>query len=503
LVNAESHDHDDDHGRVTRRVAIQLGAGAGAAALAMPYVTFNDSSVDAYLLDRAQLALRPIPGWPVPRVITRAQWGANEGLRKPGQSYDSSIAKLIVHHTGTPNSVTNYAALARGILANETAGAYLDIAYNWLIDPLGNIYEGRWARDYPAGSPHTGERDGANVRGAHASNHNTRTIGIALMGNYDLIPPSGAMLDALVRLLAWKCARWGIDPRGRGIYSTSNLFHVCGHRDVNATACPGAHVYARLPWIRQQVAQRVLGGGYWIASQNGRVEAFGGASHHGDVRGRQLVGIAGHPDGKGYWLAGPNGAVYAFGSARHHGDMRNRVLSAPVVGIAAHSSGKGYWLVGRDGGIFTFGRARFHGSTGGLPLVAPVLGMAPTKTGHGYWLYARDGGVFSFGDAKFHGSTGGMRLWAPVVSMESARRGYWLIAADGGLFAFGGVHFAGSAASYPSSSPCVGMLSTPSGRGYVFLRRDGSVWAFGDAQYLGGANGIINSPAVGIAGKLK
>ena len=47
------------------------------------------------------------------------------------------------------------------------------------------------------------------------------------------------------------------------------------------------------------------------------------------------------------------------------------------------------------------------------------------------------------------------------------------------------------------------MLPTTTGRGYVLLRADGSVWAFGDAVYLGGANGMLTSSAVGIAGRLK
>ena len=99
----------------------------------------------------------------IPPLVTRAQWGANEGLRKPGLSYDTSVSKIIVHHTGTPNDITDYSGLCRSILANETAGEYIDIAYNWLIDPNGRIYEGRWAQDYPAGSPHTGESLGANA----------------------------------------------------------------------------------------------------------------------------------------------------------------------------------------------------------------------------------------------------------------------------------------------------------------------------------------------------
>jgi N-acetylmuramoyl-L-alanine amidase len=500
---------DETHRRISRRKALQLGAGAGAAALAAPYVARLPRASRAFDVRNAQLAFAQNPNWPAPAIITRAQWGANEALRRSGRSYDSSIAKIVVHHTGTPNSITDYAGLCRGIMADETAGEYIDIAYNWLIDPFGRIYEGRWAQDYAGGATHTGEHDGAQVRGAHALYHNTRTIGIALMGTYDAIDPPAAMLNSLINLLAWKCARWGIDPLGHGAYSASNgavedLYNICGHRDTYATACPGARTEGMLPAIRQRVAARLVGGGgYWIASSDGQVLAFGGVPANGGATGRTIAAIAGHPSGSGYWLSSPDGAVYSFGDSRYHGGMNLSRLNAPIVGMAATTSGNGYWLVGGDGGIFSFGDAHFYGSTGAMRLNAPVLGMLPTSTGKGYWLYARDGGVFSFGDAKFHGSTGAMKLNQPVTSMSARPQGdgYWLVAADGGVFSFGKAPFEGSGANEGSHSSCIAMLPSTTGKGYVILRRDGSVSAFGDAPNLGGATGLIPN-AVGIAGKL-
>jgi hypothetical protein len=510
----QQEDSRDDVSRpLTRRAALQLGAGAGAAAVVAPYLARTAGARGAFDIDDAQLALTPIPNWPVPPIVTRAQWGANEALRKPGQTYDSSVRKLIVHHTGTPNSVTNYAGLCRGILANETAGEYIDIAYNWLIDPNGRIYEGRWARAYPPGAPHTGESLGANVRGAHAIYHNANTIGVALMGTYDTIDPPPAMVNALVTLLTWKCARWGINPLGRGLYNASNgavenLFNICGHRDTSATDCPGQRVEPMLPAIRTKVSARLTGAGYWIATSVGQVIPFGGAP---SVRAAGFhlpvatTGIAGHPSGRGYWLFAADGSVYSFGAATFHGSMHGRRLSAPIVGMAATPSGKGYWLVGRDGGIFSFGDARFFGSTGAMRLNAPVLGMTPTRTGRGYWLFARDGGIFSFGDARFFGSTGGIRLNQPVVAMAARPQGdgYWMIARDGGIFNFGKAPFRGSGADAGTVAPFVDMLASTSGNGYVLLRSDGRVISFGDAPNLGDAVGKVLGQAVGIAGKLR
>ncbi len=504
--------HDDVARRLTRRAALQLGAGVGAAAVAAPYLAHR-GGVRVVDLGDVQSMFAPIPNWPVPPIVTRAQWGANEGLRKPGQVYDTTITKIVVHHTGTPNDATNYAGLCRGILANETAGEYIDVAYNWLIDPNGHIYEGRWAQNYPAGTAHTGEYSHANVRGAHAIYHNSNTIGIALMGTYDTVSPPPAMLNGLVTLLSWKCARWGINPLGRGTFHASNgavedLFNICGHRDTSATDCPGQRVEPMLPAIRAQVAARVNGTGYWIATNLGQVAAFGGAAAVSAASfklTRPIVGIAGQPSATGYWLFAGDGSVYAFGSAGFYGSMGGRGLNAPIVGMASTPSGRGYWLVAGDGGIFSFGDARFFGSTGAWRLNAPVLGMTPTKTGRGYWLYARDGGIFSFGDAAFHGSTGSIRLNQPVVSMAARQQGdgYWMIARDGGLFSFGSAGYHGSGATAPTTSPYVAMLPSTTGLGYAMLRADGRLSVFGDAPNLGDLSGRVFGNAVGVAGRLK
>jgi hypothetical protein len=509
--------HDDNRDRVprrvTRRAALQLGAGAGVAAVAAPYVVRHSGGVRAVDLSGAQPAFAPVLTWPVPPIVTRSQWGANEGLRKPGQIYDTSISKFVVHHTGTPNDITDYAGLCRSILANETSGEYIDVAYNWLIDPLGRIYEGRWARDYPAGSPHTGERSGANVRGAHAIYHNANTICVALMGTYDNNDPPPAMINALVTLLAWKCARWGIDPLGRGAFGASNgvlenLFNICGHRDTSATDCPGQRTEPMLPTIRAKVAARLTGAGYWIATELGQVLSFGGAppmNMSGFRLTSRIAGIAGHPSGAGYWLFADDGSVYGFGASGYHGGMHGNFLAAPIVGMSSTPSGNGYWLVGGDGGIFSFGDARFFGSTGAMRLNAPVLGMTPTRSGRGYWLYARDGGIFSFGDARFFGSTGNIRLNQPVVAMAARPQGdgYWMIARDGGIFAFGRAPFKGSAATASTPSPYRSMLPSTTGNGYLMMREDGRVVTFGDAPDLGDSGGQVFGRAVGVAGKLK
>ena len=500
---------------VSRRAALQLAAGTGAAVAATPVLARLGRSADLFDLRGVEPSVA-LPNWPVPPIVTRARWGADERVRKPGQTYNTLVRKIVVHHTGTPNDITDYEALTRGIYKNELNNGYIDIAYNWLIDPRGRIYEGRWAANYASGVAHTGELYHRNVQGAHALHFNVDTIGIGLMGDYTALRPSAAMIAALINLMTWKCARWGVNPTGATPYVNSQgarvvgLANINGHRDTYPTACPGNTVEAMLPSLRAQVAAGVALGptGYWIASSFGEVASFGNLPNAGGTGGLALsasiIGLAGHPSGHGYWLLGQDGGVFTFGAAGYHGSTGNQRLNQPMVGMAPTQSGNGYWLVARDGGVFCFGDASFYGSTGAMRLNSPVLGLTPTPTGRGYWLYARDGGVFCFGDASFFGSTGGMRLNQPIVGMAARPQsdGYWMTASDGGIFAFGRAGFHGSGASQPRSAPTVAMAASTSGSGYALLLADGSVLPFGDVPYFGSAAGRFFGPAVGLAGRL-
>ena len=89
----------------------------------------------------------------MPPIVTRAQWGANESLRTADPIFNSAVTQdhRAPHRARRTTSPTT-PGLARGIYVNELNNGYIDIAYNWLIDPHGRIYEGRWAQNYPAGA---------------------------------------------------------------------------------------------------------------------------------------------------------------------------------------------------------------------------------------------------------------------------------------------------------------------------------------------------------------
>ena len=501
------------------------------------------TSVEAVVIDAGPDPGRPIrvaEGKPAePPVITRREWGANEGMRK-GHPEFAPISKLIVHHTVTANNDPDPAQTVRAIYAYHTrSNGWNDVGYNFLVDQQGRIYEGRFARSYRPGEVPTGEDEaGRGVIGAHAKAVNPGTAGVAMLGDYSggYQPPTPA-LDALVRLLAWKAARHGIDPKGASPFtavdgSRRTFPNIAGHRDVGETGCPGGRLYERLPEIRQRVADATGAPaappppppaplpplppplpafpGFWSVAPDGRIQAFGDAAPAGDLAGRRLggpiVSLAPTPSGRGYWMLGGDGGVFAFGDATFLGAPAGQ-LRAPAARLEPTPTGKGYWVLSAAGEVVAFGDAPFRGQLFPLPFTA--VGLAATPSGQGYWIATADGRVLAFGDAVLHSLTGGpltdSASWAlagltgstpkPGASERSAAspaptvaiaaspdgKGYWLLAADGGVFSFG-VPFHGSVPARQPYANAVELRVTDSGAGYYVAGRDGAVFAFGDAD---------------------
>ena len=253
----------------------------------------------------------------------------------------------------------------------------------------------------------------------------------------------------------------------------------------------------------QAITAASAGEGYWLASSDGQVFAYGDALFYGSVGATALnkpvVAMAATPDGKGYWLVASDGGIFNYGDASFYGSTGAVKLNKPVVAMAATPDGKGYWLVASDGGIFNYGDASFYGSTGAVKLNKPVVAMAATPDGKGYWLVASDGGIFAYGDASFYGSTGGVTLNKPVVAMAATPdgKGYWLVASDGGIFAYGDASFYGSTGGVTLNKPVVAMAATPDGGGYWLAASDGGIFAYGDAPFDGSTGALaLNEPVV-------
>ncbi len=214
----------------------------------------------------------PANGTVQPAIIARADWGADESLRFRGDGTEkwtprfAPIQKLIVHHTDTANNDANPAATVRAIYRyHAITQDWGDVGYNFLIDESGRIYKGRASH-----APHsqadsiTGQdAQGRGVIGAHARQHNTGTVGVALLGTLTTQDATPAAKQALERLLAWEADDHGIDPHGSSPYTSStgaqsSFPNIAGHRDTGRTTeCPGDTFYRTLPLVRDGVAARM------------------------------------------------------------------------------------------------------------------------------------------------------------------------------------------------------------------------------------------------------
>ena len=184
-------------------------------------------------------------------VISRAQWGADENLRKGSPSYASDVRMGVVHHTAhaTGDRANSYsqseaAGIMRAMYRYHTVSlGWSDIGYNVVVDKFGNIYEGR------AGGFDRG------VVGAHSRNFNTGSFGVSVMGNFENVQAPAAAISALTRVIGVKSAIHGINAAGWTDQMSGTTWRptIVGHRDIGQTACPG-RIHGLLPQIRVNAA---------------------------------------------------------------------------------------------------------------------------------------------------------------------------------------------------------------------------------------------------------
>nr|WP_036468480.1 LGFP repeat-containing protein [Mycobacterium genavense] len=189
-----------------------------------------------------------------PAIISRAEWGADESLRCGSPQYDNGVRAAVIHHTAGSNdySPLESAGIVKAIYTyhSKTLG-WCDIAYNALVDKYGQVFEGSAGGLTKA------------VEGFHTGGFNRNTWGVAMIGNFDDVPPTPLQLRAVGRLLGWRLGLDGVDPKGTvslesagSHYTTfpagtvAALPTIFTHRDVGNTDCPGNAAYALMNEIR-------------------------------------------------------------------------------------------------------------------------------------------------------------------------------------------------------------------------------------------------------------
>ena len=145
-----------------------------------------------------------------------------------GPALDTSrVTGVDLHHTVTAVS-SDPEADVRAV-ARIGVGRFGRSSYNFVI--------------HPAAPDVVWEMQGLHV-GAHNDGENSTRVGLAVIGDYQQNHPSEAMVDTISRFV--------VTAHEQG---WSRAAHIKGHRDTDATACPGINLYNRLPSIRTKASE--------------------------------------------------------------------------------------------------------------------------------------------------------------------------------------------------------------------------------------------------------
>ncbi len=177
----------------------------------------------------------PDPALSVPaavpfKLVRRADWNAAPP-KEPFTPHKPGFFTL--HHTQWHYPATYDDAVTEMRLIqdfHQNGRGWIDIGYHFLIDPAGNIFEGR-----PIG-----------VVGAHTKNKNTGNVGISIMGSYH--PP---VHDVFTPATEKSFAAVGSYIKDTYTVNVSSFY---AHRDLQKdTDCPGDDLYAKKGELRDLI----------------------------------------------------------------------------------------------------------------------------------------------------------------------------------------------------------------------------------------------------------
>ncbi|MDQ1663722.1 MAG: hypothetical protein QOJ68_3702, partial [Blastococcus sp.] len=419
-------------------------SGAQPADVTLDLINPGDSPADTALTapdirDQAHAAS------PMPAVYSRAQWGADESIRTWDPEYASTIKAATIHHTADSNNYTaaQVPALMRSIYWYHTVSrGWGDIGYNVIVDKFGRLWEGRYG-----GLAST-------VIGAHAGGFNTYTVGVSMLGNYDLVDTPAPMIASVEAFISWKLSLYGVNPLGTVTLTSAgggtskyaagvkvSLPAIFAHRDVGSTACPGRYGYARMNEIRQSVARTYVD----VTQVSQRYNSDAGLR---TLLGMQTTAPTLTADGSGGVGQYQNGALYyskATGARVVSGAIRTLwsslgaergTLGYPTSDVTTAADGQGSYATFQRGAIF------WSLATGAQAVQSPVQALftslnaehgalgypttstRPTGDGVGRYQHFQNGSIF------WSPTTGAQALLGPVKDLwassgyERGRFGY-------------------------------------------------------------------------------
>ena len=161
-------------------------------------------------------------------AYSREKWHARPTINSRLKPMNG-VNRITVHHEGNPKP--NYSYKPKDVIRElrkiqkvhfKVLGGG-DIAYHFIIDRSGRIWQGR----------------DICYQGAHAKSNNSHNIGIMCLGNFNIQKPSNEQVVTLEKLCNGLLRGYNI-PASR----------LYGHRELRSTACPGANLFPHVKRIR-------------------------------------------------------------------------------------------------------------------------------------------------------------------------------------------------------------------------------------------------------------
>lgn len=165
-------------------------------------------------------------------VIPRAAW---TNFRPPAADMDRmpKVTRITVHHEGNRAFTATSVADCRARLVNVMNGEmnarvpHKDIAYHYVIDPAGRVWEARDLR----------------YEGRHTRNNHDGNLGVMCLGNFEEQSISPAQLAALEKFLKSLQAKHKVSKK-----------RVYTHQELSPTLCPGKDLQRRMGTLRSRLA---------------------------------------------------------------------------------------------------------------------------------------------------------------------------------------------------------------------------------------------------------
>ncbi|KAJ8675245.1 hypothetical protein QAD02_011031 [Eretmocerus hayati] len=156
-------------------------------------------------------------------IVSRSEWQAKQPKNVPIKLESNPPNLIVISHTdlahGGSYCVTKKSCsrMVRKLQTiHQDYQGYDDIAYNFLIGGDGTIYEGR----------------GWDVQGTHTKNFNSKSLGIALIGDFESRPPYAEQVNGLKMFLKYAVEENKLDKG----------YKLIGQSEVENTNSPGLRV---------------------------------------------------------------------------------------------------------------------------------------------------------------------------------------------------------------------------------------------------------------------